>query len=311
MLGRLSYVLRETWASFRRNMTLTIAAIITSAVALLIFGLTSFVQKGFDNLVSAWEGGVEVIVWVNPQEAEDETSNEQAIADARAIIEDNLNGQPVVAEYRYCDTACTLELVDTLYAGDATTRELLTTDPDRLPTSFKIVPVSGATSTDLANLGATLSELPAVRSVVYAADIIEVVTKVKNFVGLYTLILSILLLLAAILLIWNTIRTAMYARRREIEVMKLVGATDWFIRVPFMLEGLVQGFVGALGACGALWLINNRWTAGVHSFRPGSGLASMVIDSGFQTSRMLIILAIGMLAGAIGSGIAASRFLDV
>jgi len=134
---------------------------------------------------------------------------------------------------------------------------------------------------------------------------------VKNFVGLYTLILSILLLLAAILLIWNTIRTAMFARRREIEVMKLVGATDWFIRVPFMLEGLVQGFVGALGACGALWLINNRWTAGVRGFPTDSGFASMVIDNGYQARYMLIILAIGMLAGAIGSGIAASRFLDV
>ena len=311
MLGRLSYVLRETWASFRRNMTLTIAAIITSAVALLIFGLTSFVQKGFDNLVSAWEGGVEVIVWVNPVEAEDETSNEQALADARQIIEGTLDRQPIVDRREYCDTACTLELVETLYAGDAATRDLLTADPDQLPTSYKIVPVAGASSTDLENLGATLSELPQVRRVQYAADIIEVVTKVKNFVGLYTLILSILLLLAAILLIWNTIRTAMYARRREIEVMKLVGATDWFIRVPFMLEGLVQGFVGAVGACGALWLINNRWTAGVETFPSDSGLASMVVDSGFQTQYMVIILAIGMLAGAIGSGIAASRFLDV
>ena len=70
------------------------------------------------------------------------------------------------------------------------------------------------------------------------------ICKLKGFVGLYTLILSIVLLFAAILLIWNTIRTAMFARRREIEVMKLVGATDWFIRIPFMLEGLIQGFIG-------------------------------------------------------------------
>ncbi len=60
------------------------------------------------------------------------------------------------------------------------------------------------------------------------------------------MILSVALLFAAILLIWNTIRTAMFARRREIEVMKLVGATDWFIRIPFMLEGLIQGFIGGL-----------------------------------------------------------------
>ena len=311
MIGRLSYIIRETWASFRRNMTLTIAAIITSAVALLIFGLTSFVQRGFDNLVEVWEGGVEVIVFVNAPEGDDETSNEQALADSRAIIEENLAGQPIVADYEYCDTECSVEAVETLFAGDPTMLRLLTADPDRLPTSYKLVPVAGTGSEDLRNLGEVLGGLPQVKSVVYAADFIDVVTKVKNFVGLYTLILSILLLLAAILLIWNTIRTAMFARRREIEVMKLVGATDWFIRVPFMLEGLIQGFVGAVGACGALWLINNRWTAGVRTFPSNSGLAAMVIDTNFQVSRMLVIVAIGMLAGAIGSGIAASRFLDV
>ena len=69
----------------------------------------------------------------------------------------------------------------------------------------------------------------------------------------------------------------MFARRREIEVMKLVGATDWFIRVPFMLEGLIQGLLGALAACGGLWVINNRWTAGVRDFPENSGLA---VDGG-------------------------------
>jgi cell division transport system permease protein len=305
MLGRLSYVLRETWASFRRNVTLTVAAIITSAVALLIFGLTSFVQRGFDNLVAVWEGGVEVIMYVDT----DEGADPQALADARGIIEDALSNQPLIEDYVYCDVDCSLDDAQTLFAGDRTTLDLLTAE--NIPTTYKLVPTTGTSSEALRQLSDTLRGLPNVGNIVYAADYIDVVSKVKNFVGLYTLILSILLLLAAILLIWNTIRTAMFARRREIEVMKLVGATDWFIRIPFMLEGLIQGFVGALGACGALWIINNRWTAGVESFPPNSGLASMVIDSDFQFSRMLIIMVIGMAAGAIGSGIAASRFLDI
>ena len=310
MLARLSYVLRETWGSFRRNVTLTVAAIITSAVALLIFGLTSFVQRGFDNLVTVWEGGVEVIVYISPAdpEATDEV-NVQALADARAIIEESLGSQPFIENYTYCDAACSQRDAEILLAGDPTTLDLLLAG--EVPTSYKVIPVAGTDSQELQNMSQALQGLPGVRSILYAADFIDVVSKVKNFVGLYTLILSILLLVAAILLIWNTIRTAMFARRREIEVMKLVGATDWFIRVPFMLEGLIQGFVGALGACGALWLINNRWTAGVETFPPDSGLAAMVIDSDFQFSRMVLILVIGMAAGAIGSGIAASRFLDI
>jgi len=263
--------------------------------------------------VAVWEGGVEVIVYVAPPatDADEAAAGAQAIADSRVIIEETLSQNPLVEDWTYCDTDCSVNDAEVLFAGDPTTLSLLTADTDRLPTSYKLIPATDTSAEQLVNLSESLRDLPNIGRVLYAADYIDVVSKVKGFVGLYTVILSIVLLLAAILLIWNTIRTAMFARRREIEVMKLVGATDWFIRVPFMLEGLIQGFVGALGACGALWIINNRWTAGVRGFPNDSGLASMVIDSDFQFSRMLIIMIIGMAAGAIGSGIAASRFLDI
>jgi cell division transport system permease protein len=300
MLARLAYVLRETWASFRRNVTLTVAAIITSAVALLIFGLTLYVQKGFDNTVAQWEGGVEMIVQVNPGATDDQL----------AIIEETLEDNSALVEtFDYCGVECALSEADVLFAGDPTTRAQLR--EDNIPSNYKVVPRDGTNIDDLEALDETLRSVPDVNRVIYPGDWVEVVSKVKGFVGLFTLILSILLLLAAILLIWNTIRTAMFARRREIEVMKLVGATDWFIRVPFMLEGLIQGLVGALFANASLWLINNRWTAGVEDFPPESGLEAMVVGGDYQASRMLVILIIGMAVGAIGSGIAASRFLDV
>ena len=77
MLSRLSYTLRETWASFRRNVTLTVAAIITAAVSLLLFGLTLLIQHGFDNLLARWEGGVEMIVFVNPTATPDQLTAHQ------------------------------------------------------------------------------------------------------------------------------------------------------------------------------------------------------------------------------------------
>ena len=93
--------------------------------------------------------------------------------------------------------------------------------------------------------------------------------------------------------------------------MKLVGATDWFIRIPFMLEGLIQGVIGGLVACAGLWFVNNRWTAGVAAFPDDSGFEAMVVAGNQLTVVMLIILGIGAVVGMIGSGIAASRFLDV
>ena len=201
------------------------------------------------------------------------------------------------------------EIADRLFAGDPLTRQTLT--DTNIPTQYRIVPADAGNVEDLRSLATTWRTLPGVAQVVFAEDQLDVVDKLKNFVSLYTVILSIVLLLAAILLIWNTIRTAMFARRREIEVMKLVGATNWFIRVPFMLEGLIQGLVGSLVACLGLGIINNRWTAGLEDFPSDSAFKAMYVSSSFMYERMLWLVIIGMLAGAIGAGIAASRFLDV
>ena len=120
-----------------------------------------------------------------------------------------------------------------------------------------------------------------------------------------------MLLVAACLLILNTIRMAMFARRREIEVMKLVGATNWFIRVPFMLEGLVQGLLGAVVGVrrgdGLNSLVESRVTE-------GQSLASCRLRRSRRASvngTLLLLLIVGGLVGAIGSGVAVSRFLDV
>ena len=115
----------------------------------------------------------------------------------------------------------------------------------------------------LRGLKETYSTFPSVYNVTLAEEQLDLISKLQNFVSTYTTGLWIALMFASGLLIWNTIRTAMFARRREIEVMKLVGATDWFIRIPFMLEGLIQGLLGGFFAVGAMIFINWRWTEGV------------------------------------------------
>jgi cell division transport system permease protein len=300
MLSRITYTFRETWASFRRNMTLTVAAIITSAVSLLIFGLTLLMQRGFDNMLLQWSDDVEMVIYVNPG----------ATPEQLAVIQGQLDELPQQIEsYVYCDAECALDEAQTLLAGDPSSLQLLTVD--NIPTNYKVKPTDATQSDALSLLRDSLRDLPNVGEIILAQDYLDIIGKLQGFAGLYTVILSVTLLVAAVLLIWNTIRTAMFARRREIEVMKLVGATDWFIRLPFMLEGLIQGFIGGLAACGGLWLINDRWTAGVSDFPPKSGFAQLVVSDSFLTGRMLILLGIGMVAGAIGAGIAASRFLDV
>ena len=301
MIARIEYAFREMWASFRRNLTLTVAAILTSAIALLLVGTTFLIQRAFDNLLVQWRGDVEMIVFVRSDATPEQISLiDQTIKAAPTIID--------VEKLQYLDKTQSYEEAKRIFVGDPVTLSLLT--PDNIPSQFKVVPI-----TQDPELVRSLSEqyrsLPGVQDVALAEDEFQVISTLSRFVRTVTLVMSLVLLFVAVGLIWNTIRTAMFARRREIEVMKLVGATNWFIRVPFMLEGLLHGLLGGIASCGGLWVLNSAWTNGVAGFKPGTGISSLVVPSGYLTGVMLMILAIGALVGAVGSAIAASRFLDV
>ena len=301
MIARIAYAFREMWASFRRNLTLTVAAILTSAIALLLVGTTFLIQRAFDNLLVQWRGDVEMIVFVRSDATPEQIS----------LIDQTIKAAPTIIDaekLQYLDKTQSYEEAKRIFVGDPVTLSLLT--PDNIPSQFKVVPI-----TQDPELVRSLSEqyrsLPGVQDVALAEDEFQVISTLSRFVRTVTLVMSLVLLVVAVGLIWNTIRTAMFARRREIEVMKLVGATNWFIRVPFMLEGLLHGLLGGIASCGGLWVLNSAWTNGVAGFKPGTGISSLVVPPSYLTGVMLMILAIGALVGAIGSAIAASRFLDV
>ncbi|MFM8664264.1 MAG: cell division protein FtsX, partial [Acidimicrobiaceae bacterium] len=286
---------------FRRNITLTAAAVLTSAVSLLLVGSTFLIQRAFENLLVQWRGDVEMIVFVRSD----------ASAEQIALIDSVLRASPTIIDVeklRYLNKTESYEEAKRIFAGDQVTLGLLT--PETIPTQFKVVPLSDD-PTLVRSLSDQYRTLPGVEAVALAEDEFEVISTLSNFIRVVTLITSLVLLLVAVGLIWNTIRTAMFARRREIEVMKLVGATNWFIRVPFMLEGLLQGLIGGFVSCGGLWLLNSAWTNGVTGFKPGTGISSLVVPDSYLTSVMFILLAIGAVVGAVGSAIAATRFLDV
>ncbi|MFM8530446.1 MAG: cell division protein FtsX [Ilumatobacteraceae bacterium] len=300
MFAKVSYALRETWASFQRNVTLTAAAIITSAVSLLLVGSTFLIQSAFDNLLTRWKGDVELIVYVRSD----------ATTEQIQLIEQALRSQPSIIDVdrlRYLDQAESYAEAEKLFAGDPGTLRLLT--PENIPSQFKVVPIA-EDSALVRELGEQFRQLAGVKEVAYAQDVFDVVSRVSQFIRVATTAMSVILLLVAIGLIWNTIRTAMFARRREIEVMKLVGATNWFIRIPFMLEGLLQGMIGGILSCLGLWGLNSAWSGAVEDFND-TELAALVVSDGYVQFTLIVLLGIGALAGAIGSGIAASRFLDV
>ncbi len=299
MISRVRYMVRELWASLSRNPTLTVAAVITSTVSLFLFGMTLLIQRAFDNQLRTWSGGVEMIVYVKHGAAPNEVELIRSTLEAQATVIENIS---------YCDEACTTSEAEVLFAADP---DALTQLLPEMPSMFKLTPVDKDSGDALSALKEMVGKLPNVIDVATPDEQVAALSELKSFFSPRLLVMALVLLFASALLIWNTIRTAMYARRREIEVMKLVGATNWFIRLPFMLEGLLQGVAGGLLGSGFLLYMNEDWLSGMEALDGEVGIKSMVVTDGYPGWVCLAIILLGAFVGAVGSGTAASRFLDV
>ncbi len=175
-----------------------------------------------------------------------------------------------------------------------------------LPVSFDVVPVKGE-DTEAIAVAIREAKLPGVDLVNYGAETSRAILRVARAIQIVSLIAVIILLGASTVLIANTIRLSIFARRREIEVMKLVGATNWFVRGPFMLEGLLTGLVGSLAAVVLLFLTREVAMSRIlQNMREDPDVHAL----GFTTTA-LILLAVGLLIGALGSGLTLRRFLRV
>ncbi|MCP3934494.1 MAG: ABC transporter permease [Actinomycetia bacterium] len=295
MIARLGYFLRETSINIRRNITLTLAAILTVAIAAMLVGGVLLASQAVDNATERWEDGVEFIVFLDP-----EITGVQSDS-----IGQELANHPDIERFSYFGKADAYDEFVAFFPDFAETVE-----PESLPPSYRIVP-RDASADVIASLAAQFSVRPGVFEVVSAQDSIRQLRDLGTTMNRVLLLLVAFLSLAAVLLIYNSIRVAMFARRREIEVQKLVGATNSFIRLPFVIEGLINGLVG--GVLGVLLLVSTRsWMSGVQANLEDVAIfGDLEIRPGqFQGTAMLVIL-IALALGAIGSGFAAGRFLDV
>jgi cell division transport system permease protein len=281
------YVLRETGGNLLRNVVMTVAAIVTMAVSLTALGGVLIMRQAVNTATVQWQGGVEMIIFMEPRASGQEIAainhelgrfldKDQAWAE----FKDLFNGQP--------------ELIKEMSAS-------------AMPTSFQCVPAKAQSITQLAS---EFSNQPGVYHVGYPGQIIT--ETLAHFSALRTVALIVAggVMLGAIALVVNTIQLAIFARRREVAVMKLVGATNWFIRVPFMLEGLVEGLLGAVIA----FLITYFARATFASFTGSNPIdvnQPLYVSSHAALLTGLFIVIVGALVGALGSGFAVRRFLSV
>lgn len=296
MALRVDYLMRETGQNLVRNPSLTIATVLTVAVSLSLLGAALVIRTGVDGMIDRFTSNIEFLVWVDADAEEDQ----------RQSLDRALAQSPGVADYRYVDTDEIWIEFNQWWEDSPEILELV--QPEDLPTYYRVIPES----TDLEAvkaLGNAFQGLPGVRKIDYAGDAIERLNSFTRAASNIMLAAALAAALASALLMYNSIRTALFARRREIEVMRLVGASNSFIRLPFMLEGLAQGVVGAgvstLAVFGLNRLVSNALDS--TSFRL---FDSFALDSSQLAPIAMVLLIVGAVIGAVGSGVAVTRYLD-
>ena len=300
MALRVDYLVRETTTNLRRNLTLSLASMVTVAVSLALVGSAFVVRAAVQHSTARWTGDVQFIVFMNP-----DATNAQ-IGAVRNALNPKTNAQ--IKAVVYFDKAKAFAEFKDVFRDDPVLRTT-STEKD-MPVSFRVRPT--ATNADIVQqMGQQLRKAPGVYDVAFAYDTIKQIERLSKLSSTVILGTALFLLAAAGLLILNTIRMAMFARRREIEVMKLVGATNWFIRIPFMLEGLIQGLIGSIPALGAVWFLSWRLNNSGNARSGVAILEGLYVSSGEVWLVTIGMLIMGCLVGVIGSGVAVSRFLDV
>jgi cell division transport system permease protein len=293
-------IVSEALRSIGANLSTTFASAVSVLIGMLLIG----VFIGIGTWLVSWsddkkrELAVHVYFCAGPPECPAEASPKQ-INQVRVFLE---------SDDRVKDGGITfITKAQALAIQRKRTPELtvnLVRNP--LPPSFDVVPTRGE-DTEAIALAVREAKLPGVHVVRYGEEVSQRILQVARVIQIVSLVAVIVLLAASTILIANTIRLSIFARRREIEVMKLVGATNWFVRGPFMLEGLLTGLAGSVAAVLLLFLArevavpqllrNMREDPDVHALA-------------FPWTAALLV-AVGLTIGALGSGLTLRRFLRI
>ena len=274
---------------------MTIAGVLTVAVSLALFGGSLLLTKWAGHGTEKIKGGVKLEVFMNVD------ATQPQIADVRAQLRDD----PLVKSFRFLSKQDALEEFKRIFRKDPDLAKNITADA--LPTSFRVAPKKAEFTPRIER---TYEALSGVDDAATPGEALEGLLDATSKVQAMLIGLSLVLLISSLFLIVNTIRLATFARRREIEVMKLVGASNWFIRVPFLAEGLAQGLLGAFIATSVVVALK---TLGFDSWfdNPNSFFYEFFLDGKDALMTILFVLVAGTVIGLAGSMLGLRRFLRV
>ena len=294
-INTINYFIVDALKSIKRNITVSFAAMLTVLVTFFVLGTFTLVGLNFNKTIEDVADKIEIKVYlqddiklVNKREVEIKLSEQDGV---KAVT------------YESKDEAFTKLKKD--LEGNSGMLEGYSLENNPLASSY-IVTLEDASYAS--NVTKAVEDMTGVESVTNQQELIEKISRVVDFVQILGVILFFVFIGVSIFLIMNTIKLAVYSRRREVGIMKFVGATDWFIRWPFVIEGIIIGAIGSLLATAVLYFIYR----GVFGFIASNLLIANLVPVSFVLTRLLGgFLLGGIVVGAIGSIAALRKFLVV
>lgn len=292
----LSYNIRQAFQQLWRNRGTAVASIFAITAMLLILGLVFVVTVNL-NLVTE-------MVKTDFDEIELFLMDDVSEGDAASMIEkiENMVGVSK-AEYRTKEEA--MDIMRARFGDKAYLLDSLGENP--LPSSI-IVTVS--TLDDADGVYEKVSQLDGVEDVKYNQETVEKLTKASHYLQIASMVVMAFLVIVSIVVVSNIIKLTVFARQKEIEIMKYIGGTNWFIRGPFLVEGIIIGIISSVIAAGLTWFIYAKVTD-LMGTQVITILGSPLVSANYLVANLFIIfMAIGISIGAAGSIISMRKFLD-
>jgi len=279
-------------ASFRRNGLMTAAAVTTTTVALLVVGASALLGLNLARVAAAVEGEVQVVAFLRDGLAPAET----------ARIRSALATMPGVRAVRFVGRGEALQRLQRQLGAEAAFADLVATNP--LPDSVELDLADAQAAPTVA---ARVARQPGIADVTYGGQVVDRLMALTRGLRVAAALLTLFLSAVALIVVVNTIRLTVLARRQEIEIMQLVGATPWFVRWPLLIEGLLQG--GAAATTAAL-VLGAVYAVAVLRLRATMPFLPLVGPREAALPLVASVLATGLGVGAAGSLIAVRRFLS-
>ena len=288
------YFIKETYKSIRRNGFMSFASISTVAVSLLVLGMFLMIFLNTNNLAQYLENQVQISVYMQDSATDKEL----------ASVKDKLTKMPGVVKVTQVNKQQALERFKKRL-GDQ--EQLLNSlgKENPFPNSFE---VQVDNPDRIKVLTPQIGQLPKVETAKFGQEVVEHLFQLTKILRLGGIVLVVFLAMATLFIISNTIRLTVFARRKEVIIMKYVGATDWFIRWPFLLEGMTLGFFGAVVA---FVLINSIYASLLDRIHATLAFLPLLPTSPLLLYVDLFLLAVGTGIGALGSYISLRKFLRV